>query len=65
MHKCKISNLYIIILDFCLFNTRSILVNSFFKNINFANNENNKKNFISKTIFKNNNQMYKTKTNIE
>lgn len=48
-----------IVLDFSLFNCGSILANSFFKSIDFANNKNNQENFTSEnsisenSIFKN------------
>lgn len=38
MHKGKVPNLYEIVLNFSLFNAESILANSFFRSIDFANN---------------------------
>lgn len=65
MHKRKVSNLYKIVLNFNLSNTRSILANGFFGNISFANNGNDQKNSTSGTIHKSSNQIPKTKINIK
>lgn len=63
--KCKVRNLYEIVLDFSLFNSGLILANNFFESISFANNENNQKNSTFGTIYKSNNQTAENRVNIE
>lgn len=46
-------------------NTRSISVNNSFRRITFPNNENNRKNFTIRTIYKSNTQTHDTGTNIK
>lgn len=65
MYKRKVPNPYKIVLDFNSSNLISILANSSFESINFAHNRDNKENSTSETIYKSNNQIFETGTNIE
>lgn len=65
MHKYKVPNLHKIILDFSLSNARSILVNSSFKSISFANNRDHQENSTFEIIYKSNHQIPETRTNIK
>lgn len=65
MYKDKIPNLYEIVLDFSLSNAGSILINSFFGTISFANNRDDQKNSTPGTIYKSINQISEIGINIE
>lgn len=65
MYRCKILNLYEVVLNCSLFNTRSIFANNFFESIGFVNNKNDQENSTLGVIFKNKDKIPKNKTNIE
>lgn len=64
-HKRKISNLHKVVIVFNLSNVRFILLNNSFKSISFASNRDNQENSIFETIYKNGDQISKTKINIK
>ena len=65
LHKRKVPNPHEIVLDLNSSNTGSILANTSFGSIGFANNGDNQKNSILKTIYKSSNQIFENRTNIE
>lgn len=65
MHKHYILNLHKVVINFNSSNFGYILVNGSFRSIYFISNRENQESFISKTIYKSNNQISEIRTNIE
>ncbi len=64
-YRRKVLNLHKVVINFSLSNTKSILVNSCFGSISFANNENNWENSTPGTIYQRSDQTSDIGTNIE